>query len=382
MAWAEIAGLAVSALGTAGNMVATGQMNKKTRQWQTDENNKNRANQWEMFNATNAYNSPVEQMKRLKAAGINPHLAYSNGGQMSEAKATNPSSGGGSWNPQAPQADVTPIMNALFMKAQIDNLNSQTTKNLKDAENTGVSTDTARLELENKVNQIDQENQIRDVQIQAGKAGIELTHEQVEKTKQEVINLVTTNDEIKGKIDLMVSQKGLNDQQKANLVANLSVIYATYKNIQADTALKGSQKKLTEEQVNTQIATQSNINADTANKGEMLKSLQRGNLVGDKYDLTNAENDMKFKSANAERAVNLVIQSDTQNKLLDKQVTAQDYKNTILLFEAGSAPFESLGRSVEGAMKVIPKPATGGATTTTTFDRNGNYSGHRTTRRH
>lgn len=35
---------------------------------------------WDMWNATNEYNSPVNQMARFKAAGLNPNLIY---GQMS-----------------------------------------------------------------------------------------------------------------------------------------------------------------------------------------------------------------------------------------------------------------------------------------------------------
>ena len=38
-------------------------------------------NQWnlDMWNRMNKYNSPIEQMARLKAAGINPHMMYMKG---------------------------------------------------------------------------------------------------------------------------------------------------------------------------------------------------------------------------------------------------------------------------------------------------------------
>lgn len=55
--------------------------------------------QWAMWNAQNAYNTPAEQMKRLKDAGLNPMLVYGHGsvvgntaGSMSAASG---SSGGG-----------------------------------------------------------------------------------------------------------------------------------------------------------------------------------------------------------------------------------------------------------------------------------------------
>lgn len=46
-----------------------------------------RQNQWnlEMWNRQNAYNDPSAQMSRLRAAGINPALAVTNGSMMNEA---------------------------------------------------------------------------------------------------------------------------------------------------------------------------------------------------------------------------------------------------------------------------------------------------------
>ncbi|AXH77554.1 MAG: DNA pilot protein [Microviridae sp.] len=41
----------------------------------------------EMWNKGNAYNAPIEQMKRLKEAGLNPNLVYGNGAGQSQAAA-------------------------------------------------------------------------------------------------------------------------------------------------------------------------------------------------------------------------------------------------------------------------------------------------------
>ena len=55
--------------------------------------------QWDMWNAQNAYNTPVAQMKRLKEAGLNPMLVYGSGshsftaGSMSASGATGAGSG-------------------------------------------------------------------------------------------------------------------------------------------------------------------------------------------------------------------------------------------------------------------------------------------------
>lgn len=47
-------------------------LNKRQREWQTKENEKQRAFQQFMFDQSNAYNTPANQMKRLKDAGLNP----------------------------------------------------------------------------------------------------------------------------------------------------------------------------------------------------------------------------------------------------------------------------------------------------------------------
>ena len=56
--------------------IATGKMNKKSRRFQE-----------KMWNQTNKYNSPREQMKRLQDAGLNPNLVYgqSSGGAAGTA---------------------------------------------------------------------------------------------------------------------------------------------------------------------------------------------------------------------------------------------------------------------------------------------------------
>lgn len=53
--------------------------NKKERQFQWEMSQYEYQNAVEMWNRTNIYNSPVEQRKRLEAAGLNPALMYGKG---------------------------------------------------------------------------------------------------------------------------------------------------------------------------------------------------------------------------------------------------------------------------------------------------------------
>lgn len=80
----------------------------------------------EMWDLQNVYNSPVKQMERLKAAGLNPNLVYGNGA------VGNTTSGA----PQMERPNIEPLSNggfvsdavqrSLFTGAQIDNLRQQT----------------------------------------------------------------------------------------------------------------------------------------------------------------------------------------------------------------------------------------------------------------
>jgi len=56
----------------------------------------------------NAYNSPKQQMARLKEAGLNPHLAYGSGAGASASVGTKSPAG------QAPEANGQPIANSLM----------------------------------------------------------------------------------------------------------------------------------------------------------------------------------------------------------------------------------------------------------------------------
>lgn len=66
--YAEVAG-AVAAVGSGvAQGVSTGKLNRRNREWQE-----------KMWAQTNEYNHPMNQMQRLREAGLNPHLIYGGG---------------------------------------------------------------------------------------------------------------------------------------------------------------------------------------------------------------------------------------------------------------------------------------------------------------
>ena len=52
---------------------------KYQSQWQQQENEKAYQRSLNMWNLQNEYNSPTQQMARIRAAGLNPNLVYGNG---------------------------------------------------------------------------------------------------------------------------------------------------------------------------------------------------------------------------------------------------------------------------------------------------------------
>jgi len=81
--WSNVAGAAVSAMG---NYVGAVAANKK--QWKNQQKamDKQLQQNKELWDYQNAYNTPQEQMNRLRAAGLNPNLIYGSGaGGMGQA---------------------------------------------------------------------------------------------------------------------------------------------------------------------------------------------------------------------------------------------------------------------------------------------------------
>lgn len=84
----------------------------------------------EMWNKGNAYNNPIEQMKRLKEAGLNPNLVYGNGSAVGNSAGQLPKYNAPtmSYN-YIPPVDLPGTIGAFqdiqIRNAQIDNLKAQ-----------------------------------------------------------------------------------------------------------------------------------------------------------------------------------------------------------------------------------------------------------------
>lgn len=152
------------------NAIFQGRANRKARQWAEHMYGVQRQHALEDWNRQNEYNSPVNQMARLKEAGLNPRLVYDNGATQMSGNIR--SSDTGSWRPEPPQFDLGSVVNQglqAYMDMQTrelqwDNMKKQNqvmdldTKlkaaqviaTLNSAESTGVTTEQKRFDLNMK----------------------------------------------------------------------------------------------------------------------------------------------------------------------------------------------------------------------------------------
>ena len=148
------------------------------------------------WNMQNFYNSPAEQMKRLKDAKLNPNLVYGTGAVANNASAPRASSPG-NYSPRAPQVDLQgPVMagianyyNTRMQKVNLDNaaLNGQLLEQeryKKLAETLSILQGTKGAKLD-----YDIKDRMKDTIVAAASAGLRQTEAQT--------NLTMTETEIK-----------------------------------------------------------------------------------------------------------------------------------------------------------------------------------------
>lgn len=107
---------------------------KYQAQWQQQENEKAYQRSLKMWNLQNEYNSPTQQMARVRAAGLNPNLVYGNGVTGNSAGST-PQYEPAKFNAPAMQAyrgwnlgisdAISQFLAYRTAKAQVDNMEAQ-----------------------------------------------------------------------------------------------------------------------------------------------------------------------------------------------------------------------------------------------------------------
>uniref|UniRef100_A0AAU8BA33 DNA pilot protein n=1 Tax=Dulem virus 208 TaxID=3145685 RepID=A0AAU8BA33_9VIRU len=229
----------VTGIGNVINSLFQGGQNRKNREFQREENEKSRQFSLDMWNRQNEYNLPTNQMSRLRDAGINPHLAYSNGAPMNTSNAPASPTGIGSLPPgEASKLNLGEIFNAILVKSQVKNIDADTAK--KQAEKEQVEAQTTGIGKDNQLKDIDLTYKEKQIVSQLG-----MTEQQVKESQSRIETAMTQNEKVKQEIDNLKSSKKLTEQQTQNLVKTLSLISAQTQQILADADLKREQRNLT-----------------------------------------------------------------------------------------------------------------------------------------
>lgn len=113
--------------------------------------------QWDMWQEQNAYNTPDEQMRRLKAAGLNPMLVYGNGsvaGNTASSMSAGSAAGSGALNAlgaflKSPWTVAKMNQDLALGQSQIDQVNANKDVALATAGKIRAETDIIRNQIEN-----------------------------------------------------------------------------------------------------------------------------------------------------------------------------------------------------------------------------------------
>lgn len=217
-----------------------------------------------MWNKANAYNSPLQQMMRFKAAGLNPNLIY---GQMNNG-ASAPSMSSSS----APSSDIGVYDTVLAVKS-LEKLQSEIDLNNagareKEASAVEKGAQAKLLSTQEMINQSDLEirKRLSDSQLSVNDATINQINASITKIAQETDNLKVEN-AIRS-LDLQWNQKSFDDRvalvkaqvNAANAQANLSNAQAHRITTLLNQELSNLQAQFAEIQARTDLTQQQKSN--------------------------------------------------------------------------------------------------------------------------
>lgn len=231
-----------SLVGSALNAGSVARQNKKSRQWSEDMYNKQFQDNIKFWNMQNDYNSPEQQMQRLKAANLNPALMYGGSGNSGQAgsistpdvqQAQFRSPDWGSAGIGAMQA-VASIYDLDIKQAQLDNLKADNTVKLSQAALIASQTDRSEFDLlfESELKEVSADARRE----QLRKMKVDNRFQLDENERRAAMNASSIQEAAERILSIR--------EQRANTAAERTRINAQIKNIRQDTELKRLDKEL------------------------------------------------------------------------------------------------------------------------------------------
>ena len=107
----------------------------------------------------------------------------------------------------APQIDVNGLLSAMALKSQIDKTNAET-RNIDAQRETQTTINGIKLiELGYARESIETDISLKYAEIASKNSNVDLNTQNILKSQQEVTNLISSNEEIKAKIELLATQR-------------------------------------------------------------------------------------------------------------------------------------------------------------------------------
>lgn len=212
-----------TAVATGGNYLANRAEERKNKELAKDEREWNLS----MWNRQNQYNHPIEQMARLKQAGLNPNMIYGAGAATASGNANDVKG--------YDRAEATNVMKGIDdfgdfyrfsnIQAQTDNLQSQEEVNRQNAAYTAVKTAGESLGNQQKKLDLGISTQLMDSSVQAGMANAEQAVANARRSKTEADIAELTKDPRVSKVfkELEVAIETLKGKELENKIKDKTV---------------------------------------------------------------------------------------------------------------------------------------------------------------
>jgi hypothetical protein len=230
----------IAGAGQGANAYATGKMNKKSREFSREMYQRTKTDNLTNWQMQNEYNSPQQQMQRLKNAGLNPNMLYDKTGAVIPAQNIN--------TPDVQSAQFrtpefgnigTGLVQGYFdtkiKQAQYDNFKAQNTvllqeSVLKAAQAAGEVVRTQGQSLSNTFAEQNLTNALKKAGMETDKLGADIEFTLSENQRRAVMNSQNLQESIQ-RVKNMATQN-INDQ------ATLNIINQNLENLRKDGVIK------------------------------------------------------------------------------------------------------------------------------------------------